>query len=263
MNDEFLLRFRRTPRAEFADALYDRISSQPQPRSGIPMLNRLTFRNVGAMFALMLFVAACVYAVVDRGWRKVGDIWVQVERTHKVELFSPPETSVLPAAQPECLTLDEARKIVRFEMHVPTWAPEGFVFDDRICSVDQLSDFVGLSWKGVDEQSSIFIMLQNLRWFDMASQQYRIGQAAIWGPVAPGSYDEVQIHGQPAVLVRGDWDYVKKDFGQSDHVQVIDSEWDSKIALQLHWVDGEVMYHLYTRPDVSPEDLIRMAESAR
>lgn len=83
MNDEFLLRYRRTPRAEFADALYERISSQPQPRFAIPVLNRLTFRNVGAMFALMLFVAACVYAVTEKGWNKVGDIWVDVQKSPK------------------------------------------------------------------------------------------------------------------------------------------------------------------------------------
>jgi len=31
----------------------------------------------------------------------------------------------------------------------------------------------------------------------------------------------------------------------------------------LHWEAGEVMYHLFAWQDVSPEDLIKMAESAR
>ena len=39
--------------------------------------------------------------------------------------------------------------------------------------------------------------------------------------------------------------------------------WVKGQALQLYWVDGEVMYHLYTQADLPVEDLIKMAESAQ
>lgn len=271
MNDEFLLRYRRTPRAEFADALYERISSQPEPRFAIPMLNRLTFRNVGAMLALMLFVAACMYAVVDRGWRKVGDIWVQVERTHKV-LYVPLaeafEGSEIAPSVYECLTVEEARNILRFDMRVPSWMPAGFTLRDEICGVDQISDYAFLYWEGTDKFNGISLMLANLRWYDPTMLVYKVGPASIWGPVAPGSYEEVRVNGQPAVLVRGNWDLtdVTSEIPRGrklDPDGYLDAKWDKKLGLQLHWVDGEVIYHLYTREDVSPEDLIRMAESAR
>jgi hypothetical protein len=85
------------------------------------------------------------------------------------------------------------------------------------------------------------------------------------GPVSPGSYEVVQVHGQPAVLVRGDWNWEMAPWanGEMSSVEEYEYKWDKKRALQLYWVDGEVFYHLYTRADISPEDLIRMAESAK
>jgi hypothetical protein len=83
-------------------------------------------------------------------------------------------------------------------------------------------------------------------------------------PVAPGSYEEVQVHGQPAVLVRGDWNWEDAPWATGEtSVEEYEYKWDEKRAVQLYWVDGEVFYHLYTRANVSPEDLIKMAESAR
>ena len=271
MNDEFLLRYRRTPRPEFADALYQRISSQPQPRLAIPVLNRLTFRNVGAMLALMLFVAACVYAVADRGWRKVGDIWVQVEKTHKVlyvpltEAFEGSE--IFPPVY-ECLTVEEARNILRFDMRVPSWVPAGFILRDEICGVDQISDSAFLYWEGTDKFNGISLVLANLRWYDPTMLVYQVGPASVWGPVAPGSYEEVQVNGKPAVLVRGNWDLndVVSEIPAGRKLDAdgnLDAKWDKKLGLQFHWVDGEVMNHQYTRANVSTKALLRIAESKR
>jgi hypothetical protein len=169
----------------------------------------------------------------------------------------------------ECLTVEEARKMLRFEFKVPAWVPEGFTFDDRMCGVDSLSDYASLHWSGADEFTGITIYLANLRSFNMATQKYVIGPAAIWWPpVAPGSYEEVQVNGQPAVLVRGDWDLndVVSEIPpgrELDADRKLETKWDKKRALQLYWVDGEVLYDLYTRAKVYPEDLIKMAESAQ
>lgn len=266
MNDEFLTKFHKTPRAEFVDALYERISRRSQPHFARTLGQRLTLRNSVIMMALLFVVAACVYAVTDRGWRKVGGIWVQVERTYKVTLEPPISVSTeeLEAQEMDCVTVEEAKEILRFDFRVPAWAPEGFRFEDKICGIDRTSDFAALYWAGADEYSSIQLMLQNLKWFNMASQEYKVGEPTIWGPVAPGSYEEVQVNGQPAVLIRGDWDYLRRGFAPSGEApQEFVSRWDSKAGLQLHWEAGDVMYHLYAWKDVSPEDLIRMAESVR
>jgi len=269
MNDEFLKQFYETPPPEFAHALYERISHEPQPRLAEGFLGRLTFRNSAIAFVLLFLVAACVYVVVDRPrWIKVGEIWVQVQRTYKID-FTPPAGATLsseqpetPPEEPECLSLEEAREILRFEVRVPTWAPEGIRFDNQVCGIDWLSDFASLYWAGQDSYSGISIMLSNRRGFNMSTQKYEIWPAAVWEPVAPGSYEEVQIHGQPAVLIRGMW-----EGGYWRTEQEIQGEkelkWDKDGALQLYWLEGEVLYQMYTTADVSAEDLIKMAESAR
>jgi hypothetical protein len=65
-------------------------------------------------------------------------------------------------------------------------------------------------------------------------------------------------------LIRGDWNWEEAPWATGEtSVEKYEYKWDKKRALQLYWVDGEVSYHLYTRADISPEDLIRMAESAQ
>lgn len=259
MNDEFMQQFYDEPRAVFADGLYERISREPVP----PLANRfriqLTFRNAVIALTLLFLVAACVYAVSEKRWHKVGEIWVHVQRTYEVDFTSWEEPQSM--LEPECLSIEDARKILRFELHVPTWAPDGFTLDDRICGIDRTSDFAGLYWEGADEYSGINIMSQNLRMFNMSTQKYEITQAVVWGPVAPGSYEEVQVLGQPAVLIHGDWE--EPYMSGPPQKQKYEFRWDKKRGLQLHWIEGDVMYQLVTRAQVSAEDLIRMAESAR
>jgi len=266
MNDEFLSEFLEAPRPEFAEALYERISRQPQPRRPFFMLGqRLTLRNAAIAFTLLFLVAACVYAVTEKRWNKVGGIWVDVQKTIKLEF--PPGEPIVVETPPdyECLTVEEARETLRFELPVPAWAPEGFTFDNKICGIDldQTWDFAGMIWMGADKNSRININVDNLKWND--GMKDRMGSPSTMQPVAPGSYQEVQIHGQPAVLVRGDWEWpwLTEQAAEQAVDGKLELNWDKKRALQLYWVEGEVLYHLYASAAVSVEDLIRMAESAQ
>jgi hypothetical protein len=260
MNDEFLTQFLEEPRPEFAEALYERISRQPQPYFARMMGQRLTLRNAALVFAFLFLVAACVYAVTDRGWHKVGGIWVDVERTLELPPQSAEEQTIQPV-EPECLTVEEAKKILRFEIHAPAWAPAGFTFENKVCGINELSNYAGLSWAGIGNPG-IGLTLSNLRWFNMATQKYEVGPAYLLSPVAPGSYKEVQVNGQPAVLVYGDWD-IFAALPKANATRKAEAKWDKKLGLQLHWVEGEILYSLYARENVSVEDLIRMAESTR
>jgi len=266
MNDEFLSEFLEEPRPEFAEALYERISRQPQPR--LPFLGqRLTLRNAAIVFTLLFLVAACVYAVTEKRWNKVGGIWVDVQKTIKLDFGPPGATAVVESPPPdyECLTVEEARETLRFELPVPAWVPEGFTFDNKICGIDldQTWDSASMIWIGADKDSRININLDNLRWNDGLKD--RIGSPSTMVSVAPGSYKEVQIHGQPAILVRGDWEWpwLTEHAAEQAVDGKLELKWDKKRALQLYWVEGEVLYHLYTSADVSAEDLIKMAESAQ
>jgi hypothetical protein len=177
MNDEFLTKLHRTPRPEFAGALYERISMPPRPPFAQALRQRLTLLNSVVMIALLFLVAACVYAVTDRGWRKVGGIWLNVQRTYKFEITPPSEIEWEAQPQePECLTVEEAKEVLRFDIRVPTWAPEGFTLFNGICGADSFSDYAFLYWEGTDEYSGIQISLSNLRYFSGASQDYEIAE---------------------------------------------------------------------------------------
>jgi hypothetical protein len=274
MNDEFMHQLYEAPRAEFAEAVYQRIFQQSQPRFTQMIGQKLTFRTSVIAFALLFLVAACVYVVTDRGWRKVGGIWVDVERTQKVDFVPSLAVTEQPQAQPtrpECLPVEEAKKMLHFEVRVPTWAPEGFTSDNKVCPWENvnLSDGASMSWQRGTEPA-IGLMLSNLRWFNMATQKYEVGPPSIWWSVGPGSYKEVQVHGHPAVLVRGDWDLYgivsEVPPGRKlDANRQLDAKWDKKLGLHLYWVDGETMYELSASPriKISVEDLIKMAESTR
>jgi hypothetical protein len=261
MNDEFLLRYRRTPRAEFADALYGRISSQPEPRFAIPVLSNLTFRNVGAMLALMLFVAACAYVVAEKRWNKVGDIWVDVQKSPKQSLGIQSSFWKGPAGEMEVANLEEARSVLGVEFGFPNWAPEGFVLDNKMNMSPWSQKTLSAFWNNRDGGDPIGIFL-NYRWFDLGAGPNPIYESVSTEPVAPGSFEEVLVLGQPAVLVRGDWNWQMQPV-TADPTEVVLS-WDENRGLSLYWADDDVAYLLWTyNPAVSPEDLIRMAESAR
>lgn len=261
MNDEFMTQLREEPRAEFADVLYERISKEPQPRFAQTFVKKLTLRNAAVAFTLLFFIAACVYVVMEKRWNKVGGIWVDVQKTLTIEA-GPPEIISESELGVECLTVEEAREILRFDFQVPTWAPEGFTFDNKICglNININTDYASLLWQGSDKYSGIHIMLSNLRWFNIASQEYEVGPAST-SSVGPGSYEEVEVNGQPAVLVHGSWEDPWNM--QPPPEGKWELKWDKRRGLQLYWVEGEVQYYLNTLADVSAEDLIRMAESAQ
>lgn len=265
MNDEFMYRLQKAPRAGFADALYERISRKPESR----LAGKLTFRSVVMGFALMLFVAACAYVVAERGPRKVAGMWVYVEKKQLVTHRRIPVTRDGMETQPQdmgCVPVEEARETLRFDLRVPTWAPDGFTFDGLVCGVDWMGQWASLYWRdwiNEEEWRTIQLTISSLGSYNWHTQKHEFSPGIV-GPVAPGSYKEVDVNGQPAVLVRGDWDVSRRDFETTDQTIEIESNWDSKLAIQLHWVvDGEVQYQLYTFGNISPEDLIRMAESAR
>jgi hypothetical protein len=261
MNDEFMHQLYEEPRPEFGDALYERISREPLSRFAQIFVSHLTFRYAAIAFVSLFVIAAGVYVAYQSRWNRVGGIWVDVQQTLTIEV-GPPEIVSESELGVECLTVEEAKEILRFDFKVPTWAPEGYTFDNRICGLNMSTNFASLSlgWQGPDEYSGIHIMPQNLRWFNMASQEYEVGTGSTF-PVGLGSYEEVEVNGQPAVLVHGSWDDPWNR--QPPPEGKWELKWDKTQGLQLYWVEGEVLYWLNTLAEVSPEDLIRMAESAQ
>jgi hypothetical protein len=264
MNDEFLTKYHKTPRAAFADALYERISQQPQPRFQQTIVIKLTFRNAAVAFLFMLLIAACVYAVVEKRWNKVGDIWVDVWTDDVQSQQSLAiQASLWKGHDPgdmEVPNLTEAKSALDFEFGFPTWAPEGFVLADQIYISPSSEKTLSAYWKSQDGDNPIGISL-DYRWFLVPGTNMSQFESVSTQPVAPGSFKEVRIWGSPAVLVRGDFDWRMQPVEETAETEL---EWNEQNGLSLYWTDSEVAYLLWTyNPAVSPEDLIKMAESAQ
>jgi hypothetical protein len=262
MNDDFLNQFRQSPRPAFANELYERIS-QPQPGMADGMAEKLTLRNALMALAALVLVVACVRAATAPRWVEVGIIWVEVKPYTLITEY-PRFEPVNPAQYtlPE-YTLADVTETFGGAVKIPTWLPEGYECDAvSLLGNWETEKWAFIGWRGTSVSGYIQLIANSTRWWN--TQKYVVGPTYTYQPVAPGSYREVQVNGQPAVLVRGDWDWVhwsEADFLQQD--LPIKVSWDKKASIQLYWLDGEWLYRLIASPDISSKDLIRIAESLR
>lgn len=245
MNDEFLYRFREAPRAEFAEALYRRISREPHAPARLPLRLPLAHRwawglaTVVLVSGLILFSSPTARAAVLEAIERIG-LFV-FEETDKY-----PYTD-LPVYHNESLSLSEDRDRIPFAFRLPAWAPEGFVLNDRARAILPTSDpdlsratNVYVTWTNPDGAKIILVAQPG----SLAS----CTDCAV--PVGTGSLEETEVNGNPAALVRGSWD---------DRTQ----SWDtSNGIINLRWSQEQSLYLLTgIEPSVSVADLIRMAES--
>jgi hypothetical protein len=261
MNDEFLTKLHRIPRAEFADSLYKRISKPETPASPRSFASRLTLRNVIFAVLFLVSVAACLRAVTQLWHReKIGDIWVEVQ-SGEINISPQAKAPLGRWAQgDETLPLAEAEATYHFDIKVPTWMPEGFTSDGN-ATVWGMGTGVtaNVFWDNSWTAEAIVLTAQSLKYWNPVKNDYMY-KSPYTPQVAPGSYEEVKINGQPAVLVRGNWIPKGNDLESSTLV------WDRDAALLLCWwsEDDGFLYWLWLDGNSVPvEDFIRMAESAQ
>jgi hypothetical protein len=254
MNADFLHDYRQSPSPEFARALYARLAEEkPGPLAG-----KLTFRNAALALALLVLFVACVRVLTRPYYDQIGEIWVDV-KPHEVIPEQPEIVSAddLPGPLPE-YTLADIEEAFDGAVKVPAWLPDGYAFDSVTSMTDLgTQQWAFISWQGSSSDRHITLVARCMRaWM---GDHYVVGPVYTWS-VGPGSYREVEVNGQPAVAVRGDWARNDVDLEGDFPTEV---PWDRNVGIQLYWVDGEWFYLLMASPDLSFDDLIRMAESAR
>jgi hypothetical protein len=268
MNDDFLTRYYQEPSQEFTLELHNRLSRQkPSTLAG-----KSSFHNAILALAAIILVAACVSRATAPRWGKVGDIWVPVQTGFAQDsylwftfhpqvvrsIYQIQEPAILPSAE-------EAWDCV---LEIPTWAPEKFTTDNKI-TLD--IRFIGatptdgkMDWVDPDSQKSITLILYPLsamvNWNGNIQKEKVVDPYT--SPAVPGSYQEVKVNGQAAVLIQGDWIPANPDTPINPFS--VDAKWDKHAALSLYWTANEVEYMLYTTSSgITTQDLIKMAESAR
>src|ERR1044071_4661170 len=131
MNDDFLTQFRKSPSHEFSAALYERINAPMITQKKFP-LKRFTFATAVAL----ALVAALTFSPSARArllylFKVIGG--VTYEQTDDAGSPSTPvPESQITIVPEDYLSLDEARGKVPFEIHLPTWVPEGSTMIDTV-----------------------------------------------------------------------------------------------------------------------------------
>ena len=231
MNDDFLTRFRKPPRREFSEALYERITSNMNTERNF-RLRRLTF---AAALCLALVAALAfspsVQAAVSGLIRQIGGVTFLGPDETEANQTPVPESEIT-LVPDERLSLADAQAKLPYTISLPAWVPDGF----EMSSLVRISYFgskytpTEITWYGADMMVGNIILT--------------VGQPVSW-LVDTDQLQEVEINGQPGGLTSGNWDADSGQWGGNDQT--------------LTWMKGDVQYRLSARLPV--EDLIRIAES--
>lgn len=239
MNDDFLYQLRRSPRQEFADALYGKISQR-----------RPLFASLGTSFskgrrAALALIASCLVLMAGLGASPTlrAAVGEAIRHLGRIPIWETDQHPFLEGGErvtscPQTVSLAEAQTTLG-ELPLPGWVPEGFVLQDKVqlCEGDQ-GRRVGLTWEHAASRRSVSLLAEYL------NQDFIPAEI-----VGSGGVEEVTVHGEPAALVRGAWNPTTKT-------------WSAKGLVHLRWSRGQVIYQLITMEGaLSTEELVRMAES--
>jgi hypothetical protein len=237
MDDKFLYQNRPAVRPDFQQKLYERLSNRPiQSKAAKPNF-RLVIRF--ALIALILFTALFTFSEPARAGI--------VELIRHIAGFEVEEMDALPGYgegieyTPEHTSLTYLLQKISFEFALPAYTPEGYTLIDRVYYDDNI---VLLDYLNEDHD------------FIHYSVQNTMEPAVLTGFE---SAEEIQINGQPALLIRGAF---------------VDGVWDYTLnGISIYFKQDGLTYKLGQFPsffrtgeheketDLSLDELIRMAES--
>ena len=251
MNDDFIYKALPEVRRDFAESLYTRLSAQsriitPQKRS--PRLGNLPWSQA-AMIALVLLLLVAWSQI--RLWIRyvpIGDLWlIEFSLTQPANDIQTSETIPTPGQLPTMIINDGTQSITVFTYKVvymaPDWLPEGFSSTTIPGPGYSYEESIGMWSNEAGKTIRLFVVPQT-------------GGARPYAP--PGMYKEVQINGQPAILVYG---RLAPNSAENPQAQ---RKWDKTLGLQLTWKIIDSLYTLETLGlYVTEQDLIRMAESIK
>jgi hypothetical protein len=149
-----------------------------------------------------------------------------------------PDSSDATIIEPQLMPLEAARTAVPFNFGIPGQVPDGWVMEEQV-RVNDLGGgpYVQLEWTNPGH-GNISLSARE----DDGSASRLIG---------PDSFREVEVGGQPAVLVKGAWDHDSQ-------------EWMWLEVRTLIWKMDGVEYSLsVSGHDLSEASLVAMAESTR
>ncbi len=243
MDDRFLYQLREEPDPEFVQALRHRFQPASEPATPRPRFGSWGWRWAAAPLATLLALALALFALSPGARALLQSTTVEIAGRVYTILDAYPDSPDLETreTEPEIVTVEEALASSPYLIHLPTYAPEGYVFrDDHVMKYAPLPD---------QPQSVVYYFIwhgreNNLSLMTCGACPWQQGET-----VAQGAVKEVTLaNGQPAVLVRGGW-YL------NEH------RWRSDIVTTLTWQRDNVLYQLLAPGDFPVNELIRIASS--
>ena len=113
------------------------------------------------------------------------------------------------------LPLPDALQNPPFQFGMPAWVPEGYTLDENV-GIANSNDWVSLIWTNSENSEIEMLVEQKYTGYDI--------------PAGENSSEEIQINGQPALLVRGFWN--------EQH------EWDPQRGISIGWEKEDHFYRL-------------------
>ena len=247
MDDKFLYQNRPPVRPGFGESLYARLSIMtPQNKTSTKRAIALRLVLAGLIvFMLVLTFSESVRADVWYWIRYIAGFEVQeVDNLHEIPGYDEGSSSII---HPSFMA--HALKFLSFEFALPAYTPDGYVLVDRLVYQDTT---VWLSWVNQDqEEISMFV--------NKLGPDFEPGTI-----IGSNSAEEIQINGQPAMLVHGsyntndEWDpnfkrisiYLIKD-GLS---YTISNNPHSPIATSVEEFEKELIHMAGSIPDMKKDD---------
>lgn len=211
MDDKFLYQNRPPVRPDFGENLYSRISNPPVQKTVSQYILRFGLRL--ALAAMLLFAVLFTFSQPVRAsvldWiKQIAGLDVQEE--NYIPISESESVSIPPDVR---ASLETIKKDLPYLLAMPEYVPSGFVFEDK---VDVHDEQVFMRWLNSDWDEILMLVDTDH------------GQRYITGTDAG---QEIQVNGQPALLVQGNYD--------------VNGNWDSEQKMMnLIQRRGEVIYWL-------------------
>jgi hypothetical protein len=257
MNDKFLFENRPEVNQQFADQLYQKLTTRIS-ETEVLMNTRKQSRSFKWQYALvallitavLLFTfSAPVRAKALELIRLVAGFNIQEQSESPLAFMDDPESTVEITVYPVLTEqLADLLKNPPFSYELPTWVPDGYTLNQEI-GKSVSGSWISLGWGSPDGLTSYELLVE---------KEYN-GYTL---PAGEGSAEEITINGQPAYLVRGDWG--------------ADGQWDPRGGITIGWqLDGHFYRMDYGQleperytvtsidgdMDAILENMIKMAES--
>lgn len=252
MNEKDLTRFRKSPRPEFADVLYQRISEPMTERtlkSNVLPLRRMALA-LGLLLVTLLFTfifSPAARAVANEQIRQIGALIFREAGSASVPTLEPTVAapSAVDAPQPVSL-MQEAARLAGFEVRAPRYLPADYVQED--------------GWSVAQRESGVYVVSsyrqrENDRFLLLNQTRYTAGTTFEQVYADNEVVSDVTVAGQEAVWISGrlmtDPEITSSEFAGEPPLQP--TNW-------LVWQKGETVYTLFGN-GLAQDEMIRIAES--